>query len=250
MRRVVLLLLLSSLSISARANEITLINSFGSVSISSSGIVLQTSELRGFNGFDSGHNLGSVSFATGNLISGSIANGAVFSSSLSSFDVIGNGTHGVPKGVIFSGAFIGDIEWTMISQSGSSLVYLLSGEIEGQLYNGTEISGTTSQKIRTTNQGLSRGVGHDGFSHTMLGYSPLQTPEPESIDLFTTGLLALACIFGKSGRSLAANLTRLNPVRLMKAGESARSRRCDRSTLTSTSMALPGVRRLGLGHGV
>ena len=91
--------------------------------------------------------MNSVSFGTGSLISGSIQTGGMFSSVGSFFNVMGIGKGGQPKGAIFTGAFVGDISWTLVSQSGQTLIYQLSGALSGQLYNGHMVNGTTTQTI-------------------------------------------------------------------------------------------------------
>ena len=78
MRRVLVLALLAlALPMAAWADGIDLVNLHGSISISSAGITSVGSQLHQFNGVvaPSGHTLGSVSFSTGALLSGSIAAG-------------------------------------------------------------------------------------------------------------------------------------------------------------------------------
>ena len=94
MRRVVFLTLLAlALPIAAWANGIDLTNQYGSISISNAGITSVQSQLKSFNGITAlaGHSLGSVSFSTGALTSGSILNGGTFSATGSSFVVTGIG---------------------------------------------------------------------------------------------------------------------------------------------------------------
>src|SRR5271170_7463901 len=101
MRRVVVLAILAlALPIAAWADGINLTNDFGSISISNSGITSIGSQLKTFNGITApaGHALGSVSFSTGALISGSLAAGGTFSAAGSTFTVIGSGKYGEPKG--------------------------------------------------------------------------------------------------------------------------------------------------------
>jgi hypothetical protein len=92
MRRVVVLALLAlALPMAAWADGIDLTNQYGSLSISTSGITLKLSQLKSFNGITPppGHAMGSLSYSTGALISGSLAAGGVFSSTGSTFTVIG-----------------------------------------------------------------------------------------------------------------------------------------------------------------
>lgn len=193
MRRVVVLALLAlALPIAAWADGINLTNEFGTISVSTSGITTRGSELTSFNGIvaPKGHSLGTVSYSTGALTSGSIAGGGVFSSTGSSFNVIGRGNYGQPKGVIFSGAFVGNIDWTLVSQVKTKLTYTLSGEISGQLYTGRMVTGSTTQTIVSTAGQLQNGVGH-----ITLGNTHISTPEPGTLGLLGTGLLGIAGAF-------------------------------------------------------
>ena len=190
MRRVLVLALLAlALPMAAWASGIDLVNVHGSISISNAGITSVGSQLHQFNGIiaDPGHTLGSVSFSTGALLSGSILTGGTFSDAGSSFVVIGKGPKVPHKGTIFSGAFVGPVSWTLTSQSGQSLTYTLSGDIAGTLYNGHFVTGHTDQTIVSTNGQITQGIGHIRVGHTGLGAAP----EPGTLGLLGTGLVAI-----------------------------------------------------------
>jgi PEP-CTERM motif len=190
MRRVLVLALLAlALPMAAWADGIDLVNKFGSISISAGGITSTGSQLKQFNGVVAapGHSLGSVSFSTGALIGGSIQTGGTFSDVGSSFVVTGKGPQVPHKGTIFSGAFVGPVSWTLVSQSGQSVTYTLSGAIQGTLWNGRFVTGTTTQTITSTNGQVRLGIGH-----IRVGNTNILTPEPGTLGLLGTGLVAIA----------------------------------------------------------
>jgi hypothetical protein len=189
----ILIVLALALPLTAFADGIVLTNQGGNIAISTAGISSIGSQLRSFNGIVAppGHSIGSVRFSTGALTSGSLATGGTFSSTGSSFLVIGNGNYGQPKGTIFSGSFVGPIIWTLTSAPGvKNLTFTLSGTIQGMLYDGRKVTGTTVQNIYTTNGQLAQGIGH-----IKVGSTPLAVPEPGTLSMFGAGLVGLGGMF-------------------------------------------------------
>jgi PEP-CTERM motif len=189
----ILIVLALASPLTAFADGIVLTNQGGDIAISNAGISSIGSQLRSFNGIVAppGHSIGSVRFSTGALTSGSLATGGTFSSTGSSFVVIGNGNYGQPKGTIFSGSFVGPIIWTLTSAPGiKNLTFTLSGTIQGMLYDGRMVSGTTVQNIYTSNGQLAQGIGH-----IKAGSTPLAVPEPGTLSMFGLGLVGLGGMF-------------------------------------------------------
>ncbi len=203
MRRVVVLALLAlALPIAAWADTISLTNAYGAYTISNAGITVSGSELRSFtdNGFTinpaaPSNSIGSISFSTGALISGSTtvgAPGAVFAGG-GSFDVYGRGKQywGTPKLTVFAGSFVGPVTWNLTGQGpNGSINYQLVGSIAGMLWNGYSATGTTSQNMVTFNNGWRGGGGE-----VKIGYTILSTPEPGTLGLLGTGLVCIAGMF-------------------------------------------------------
>lgn len=71
------------------------------------------------------------------------------------------GLPGTPVGTatLFTGAFVGPINWTLVNQDGAKLTYTLSGDVTG-VSNGESVTGTTVQNFYTSNGQLVQGIAH------------------------------------------------------------------------------------------
>jgi hypothetical protein len=212
MRRLATLVLLAfALPALAGANPIAVTNQNGTIYISAmagtdglgtigiSTISTQRSQLTSWNRQEGA--LGYVSFSTGVLQSGSVAAGGTFAGG-GSFDIVGVGKWakvltGMNKSPItlFDGSFAGPTYWILTSEQQGTLTYTLSGEIEGTLYTGREVYGSTIQNISFTSRQGSRGIGHLGVGHVQFGSRAPLTPEPGTMGLMGTGLALLAGMF-------------------------------------------------------
>jgi hypothetical protein len=192
MKSATLALLLSCLALTNLAtasNTIDFSNSGGTLSGTNAGLGLSGSTLVAVIGFNGGGtitgDLGSVSFTTGALISGSLTMGGTLAGG-GTFTINGNGTGGIPNGVLFSGTFSGPITWTLTTLAHGTHSYTLTGVLTGML-GGTSVNAVTVQLTVNTGTGFFSGSALISGGDTTVA----SVPEPSTLAFFATGAMSM-----------------------------------------------------------
>lgn len=195
MKRIFLIALLAlALPMAAfGSGSVDFTNSGGALTGSSAGLSLSGSVLIAVKGYGSlglvtGNNLGSLSFTTGALTSGSLQMGGTFGGG-GTFTIDGNGSNGLPTGAMFTGSFSGPVTWTMVTLANGTHNYTLTGSLTGTGMSGAIVNGATVQLTINTGKGFFNGSTKISSGDTNIVTS---VPEPGTLGLLGTGLVGLA----------------------------------------------------------
>jgi hypothetical protein len=185
---VVVLSCLALTTTATATNSVDFSNSGGTLSGTNSGLSLTGSTLiaiTGSGGMTTG-DLGTLSFTTGALTSGSLAMGGTLAAG-GMFEIDGNGTNGVANGVLFSGSFSGPSTWALTTLADGTHNYTLTGIVTGTM-NGASVEAVTVQLTINTGKGFFDGSTLIAGGDTTTVSS---VPEPSSLALFGTGAMGL-----------------------------------------------------------
>lgn len=172
------------------ANSTDYSNSGGTLSGSNAGLSLTGSTLIAVVSQPGGSivtgDLGTVTFTTGALSSGSLQMGGTLAGG-GTFSIDGNGTNGIANGVLFSGTFSGPATWSLTTLSNGTHNYTLTGVLTGTA-GFANMNGVTVQLTINTGKGFYNGSTVISGGDTTVMSS---IPEPSTLALFGTGALSL-----------------------------------------------------------
>jgi hypothetical protein len=198
-----LLFALGLTTIASASSSVDFTNSGGTLTGSSAGLSLSGSTLIAVNGLDGlglvTGNLGTLTFSTGSLSSGTLQTGGTFAGG-GSFVITGNGTGGIPNGGIFNGSFSGPVTWTLVTLANGTHNYTLSGALSGTWYTGATVYGATIQLTINAGKGFFNGSTKISSGDTNISVQP----EPASLTLLGTGLVGLAGVLRSKLKRKAA----------------------------------------------
>lgn len=187
-----LITLALALPITAWANSggVDFSNSGGTLAGTNSGLTLTGSMLIAVTGLNGDGlvtgDLGWLTFSTGALSSGSLQMGGTFASG-GTFVITGNGSSGIPNGVIFSGTFDSPVTWTLVTLANGTHNYTLTGTLTGTLGSSYATNGVTVQLTINTGKGFFNGSTSISSGDTNVA----AVPEPATLTMFGAGLVVL-----------------------------------------------------------
>ena len=166
-------------------------NNGGTLPGSNAGLSLTGSTLDAMATFSENavmRSLGTISFSTGALVSGSLQMGGALASG-DSFTIDGNGTNGDADRVLFLGAFSGPVTWTLTTLANGTHNYTLTAVVTAVM-GSTPVRGVTVQLAVNTGKGFFNGSSSITGGDTAVVSS---VPEPSTLAMLCTGLLAIGC---------------------------------------------------------